>query len=367
MSSSNGTIVRNSFAIRNGIYNKQTGQPMAGSEYTQTVQSTESWTWPSPRVRPNPLGVTTGSTQRNEYNPASAEVRYNDVYVKRGSLQYCDPNLKFTVKSSRQLAYRMALKAINGASQGEFNAATFFGEGRETAHMIAKRARQVAEAAKALKHGNMSALADVLAIPSISRRASARVRDTPIDKRLANHWLEYTYGWKPLVQDVHGALEHLHRGMTGEGKLIRKTKSSRSTGSTWDPLGNSYEPGAKASFSGTVSNSSARTLQELGLLNPASLAWELLPYSFVVDWFLPIADIFGALTADIGLKDVTRCVVWEESTVASNKLGVWSSSKLIYREPLFSNVVPVLSFLPDLNQSWQHIISGVSLIRQRFR
>jgi hypothetical protein len=48
-----------------------------------------------------------------------------------------------------------------------------------------------------------------------------------------------------------------------------------------------------------------RTLNQLGLLNPASLVWELVPWSFVVDWFCPIGPVLNAMTAPAGLTFVT--------------------------------------------------------------
>jgi hypothetical protein len=34
--------------------------------------------------------------------------------------------------------------------------------------------------------------------------------------------------------------------------------------------------------------------QSLGLADPLSVAWELTPWSFVVDWFLPVGDYLNA-------------------------------------------------------------------------
>ena len=45
----------------------------------------------------------------------------------------------------------------------------------------------------------------------------------------------------------------------------------------------------------------ARAFNQLGLLNPVSLAWELVPWSFVVDWVLPIGSVLSALSAPAGL------------------------------------------------------------------
>lgn len=41
--------------------------------------------------------------------------------------------------------------------------------------------------------------------------------------------------------------------------------------------------------------------QSLGLLDPLTLAWELIPFSFVVDWFLPVGTYLSQLTALNGL------------------------------------------------------------------
>jgi hypothetical protein len=42
-------------------------------------------------------------------------------------------------------------------------------------------------------------------------------------------------------------------------------------------------------------------LAQTGFTNPVNLAWELLPFSFVVDWFLPIGPYLEALSAFDGL------------------------------------------------------------------
>jgi hypothetical protein len=38
-------------------------------------------------------------------------------------------------------------------------------------------------------------------------------------------------------------------------------------------------------------------LQQLGLTNPALVAWELVPFSFVFDWFIQVGDWLTGLTA----------------------------------------------------------------------
>jgi hypothetical protein len=42
--------------------------------------------------------------------------------------------------------------------------------------------------------------------------------------------------------------------------------------------------------------------RQLGLLDPLSVAWELLPWSFVIDWFIPIGAYLDVLNGIPALK-----------------------------------------------------------------
>jgi hypothetical protein len=49
------------------------------------------------------------------------------------------------------------------------------------------------------------------------------------------------------------------------------------------------------------------TFASLGLTNPLELIWERIPYSFVVDWFLPIGGWLSTLDADFGWTHRATC------------------------------------------------------------
>jgi hypothetical protein len=51
---------------------------------------------------------------------------------------------------------------------------------------------------------------------------------------------------------------------------------------------------------GKVDDANLVLLNSLGLLNPLQVAWELVPFSFVVDWILPIGSFLEAATGTIG-------------------------------------------------------------------
>lgn len=110
-------------------------------------------------------------------------------------------------------------------------------------------------------------------------------------KALGGKYLEWVYGWKPLAASIHGTIGNL--GQTLDNMMSVQARASESKSSSYTgpvPFG---KPGGtvidsarcmmKAEFrppSGTVQNLALYTS-----LNPLTIAWELVPYSFVVDWF----------------------------------------------------------------------------------
>lgn len=138
----------------------------------------------------------------------------------------------------------------------------------------------------------------------------------------AERYLEYVYGWKPLMQDIYGLMEMAKQ--TGQRPLFvsgshTAKRSFALKPKTWN---NSSESRTIAVSSGTATSkvrcklyaridpewSGTRALNQLGLVNPLALAWELTSLSFVVDWILPIGQVLNALTASAGLTFVNGSI-----------------------------------------------------------
>lgn len=128
-------------------------------------------------------------------------------------------------------------------------------------------------------------------------------------------WLEIQYGWRPLMSDIFGAIAEFKRssdpllvqararGSTtfrheAQVSTAAITVSTRETGT--QPL--DYRQDSYALLVYELDVGDFRRQAQLGLINPAEVVWELLPYSFVVDWFLPVGPFISSLTAGKGLK-----------------------------------------------------------------
>lgn len=188
------------------------------------------------------------------------------------------------------------------------NLGVAFAERAATARMIGDNASQIARAFRALKKGRFKKAARELGIANPGK---------PRGREVTQRWLELQYGWKPLLQDVYGAVDALARRdkhdfiVSAKGTVteridevvtlnrsapdiirgVRTTKGMRGTFVRIDAI-----PG----------DGLLRPLNSLGMTNPATILWETVPYSFVVDWFLPVGDFIDSMDALLGF-DRTWC------------------------------------------------------------
>ena len=308
------------------------------------------------------------------------EVRWNQKTYKNrtgfedreGDLTYCYPGVfvdGFTVASDDGSNAFLKAKAKAGGS--EWNLAESLAELNQTANMIAKRLVDLARFANNLRHGNFSAIAK-----EFGRGVPNKVKAANASKRLANGWLEVQFGWMPAVSDAYSAVEAYHKGLTTRGsRVTKRSGSSRDSSTGVDSTGGLYfDPSkvtANAQVNGIVSNPELAKLNELGLLNPALVAWNLMPMSFVIDWFLPISTILASMTVGAGWKmsygNITTRTV--SGTKQRDQPGqIVRISKSINRIPAAVNGLPDLSgAILSPNLGLWHLATAASLARQAWR
>jgi hypothetical protein len=202
------------------------------------------------------------------------------------------------------------------------NLAQFFAERAQTVDLITDSATRIAKAALSIRKGNITGALKQLSggkpLPPLpkgirSRQTAKNSHGSRSNQDLAaQNWLQLQYGWKPLLQDVYGAAEALAKA-NGESVFKRTVTSAAShhdvvnavrygglsqTIVIRDEHDFTYNRRLRCTFQ--ITNSAAKTIAETGISNPALLAWELLPYSFVVDWFIPVGNFLEALDATAG-------------------------------------------------------------------
>lgn len=114
--------------------------------------------------------------------------------------------------------------------------------------------------------------------------------------------LEYDYGWKPMIGDMFNAakvLESPYPRLTAKGTSSMPFEHSSSPGYGAGPVKCRHSAIVQADV--YVDNPMLYKASQAGLINPLGVAWELVPFSFVVDWFLPIGDLLGQHSDYVGL------------------------------------------------------------------
>jgi hypothetical protein len=139
---------------------------------------------------------------------------------------------------------------------------------------------------------------------------------------ISGRFLEMRYAWTPAINDVYEAskaFEEISNGprtartRAGKRKLYEK------------------EPGNTNYCTATVDVEVRRSyifeqyeemgfLRQLGLANPATIIWERLPWSFVIDWFIPI----GTYLSLIGQVPFLKGRFCRTSSIRTTQSGIFN-------------------------------------------
>lgn len=135
---------------------------------------------------------------------------------------------------------------------------------------------------------------------------------------LASAYLNARYGIRPLIMDVEDVMKGINKAIGVERVTTRASLTATRTGmSTFTVSGNVIEYFGVTDVDEvtvramSLDEYSVSTAYNIGLSFKGllTLPWELIPYSFVVDWFVNVGDYLGALAGDLGLKALGSCVV----------------------------------------------------------
>lgn len=196
----------------------------------------------------------------------------------------------------------------------------------ESANMVVKTANKLIHAYRLLKKGKWRQFCRTLGITA-KRPRKAEHQNIPA------LWLEYSYGWSPLLGDLYTMLSE---PFTVPSAFVRKVvrETVPYTGIFEDTFGRMHLSGTiqcRGVAVGLVEVDvpAMHALTQYGILNPTAVAWEAVPFSFVVDWFAPIGDFLQSLGALNGLKfkdySVTTTVTSDLEAISSIRINQWDS------------------------------------------
>lgn len=238
--------------------------------------------------------------------------KFVSLLIDKHTVHYSEPGEPSHLASARNKAIR---KLIDKAELGiDANLAQDFAQLGQTVRLIGDNAHKIVKAARQTRKLNFSGAVDTLFAGRHRRFNGAGPSST---KSLASNWLELQYGWKPLLNDIYGSMKSLANLQVGSERFVQRVTQSatseysrRETYGSWD-IQNTNAVGTRIIRTSTrckfvlrfrISSPLKTFLAQTGFTNPVNLAWEILPFSFVADWFLPIGPYLETLSSWDGLE-----------------------------------------------------------------
>lgn len=212
------------------------------------------------------------------------------------------PLVRYNELARNNTAIRLKIK------DAKFNLSIFAAEFKKTVGTLAGATKDLIGIYRNVKRGNFKGAIKHFRPADLKGNRKGKFSS----KDPASRWLELQYGWGPIINDIAGSYEYITENID---KLMTYSVSANFkedvpkhnilTGWNGDVLDAEGSRGFRTKIHYLIDLPALREASRLGLLNPLQVGWDLIPFSFVVDWFVPVANMLEALDATVGTRFIS--------------------------------------------------------------
>lgn len=192
------------------------------------------------------------------------------------------------------LENQAVIQALAKLKDQRINLGVAMAEAQKTADMLGSISSRIARGYRALRKKDP--------------KGAARALGFTDKGAIPNQWLEYQYGITPLLQDLKGGWDELQRQQgwswvtTVRAERRSEERILQEYGGYLGTIDTKWDHRCAVSLSYRPRQYALQSIARTGLSNPAEILWELVPFSFVVDWMYPVGDALHALDATVGYE-----------------------------------------------------------------
>lgn len=273
----------------------------------------------------------THPTPGNVVNSYTGAINYrNGDPTSSYSIDYYMP---LSLVDESLLIHQAALKARNGITPAKVQALVSLAELNKSISLIANTTQTLVRFAKAVLRGSPKAAIEAI----LGRKIRLAKAPKQVTSSAAQRWLEYRYGWLPMVYEVRGIadamssaqrvlpLRQTSRGFQkGNGNWVFTSQFDRGAEGLHD-LEYTFDQQIEVrAYSVYEADLQFRSARDYGLFQLPASAWELVPFSFVADWFLSVGDWIEAIQPRVGVKILAEGYTVKRRDYGKNRVTAWT-------------------------------------------
>jgi hypothetical protein len=168
----------------------------------------------------------------------------------------------------------------------------------------------------------------------LAKRKARRLELSKDDSSIVDAWLEYRYAIRPLIFDLRNALSALEKvivaqRLTARGRELSKGEDTSSFSftaannngiSVVGTISTKEQILARAGCLYYVDATLTSFLDVIGLDQPLESGYELIPFSFILDWVFSVGDWLNGIFKSSGLSILTSWVTLSVERTETRKV-----------------------------------------------